>query len=80
MDAFVVGAVGDETVGVVLAVGAVVIVGVTVGDAAAGTAAGCAVDAESVAVDASAAAAELQTFPGDAASAAGQQVSQSDCL
>lgn len=75
---FVVGAVGDETVGVVLLVDAVAIVGVTVVDAA-GTAAVYVVDAVSV-VDVSVAAAELQTFPDDAASAADQQVSQTGCL
>jgi len=72
----VVGAVGDETVGAVLVVDAAVIVGVAVVGAV-GTAAVCAVDAESV-VDASAA--ELQTFPDDAASAACLQVSQPDFL
>lgn len=71
----VVGAAGDET-GAVLAVDAAVIVGVTAVDVAA-----CAVDAVPVVVDVKdAAAAELQTFPGDAASAAGQQVSLFDCL
>lgn len=75
----VVGAVGDET-GAVLAVDAAVIVGVTAVDVA-GSAAACAVDAVPVVVDVKdAAAAELQTFPGDAASAAGQQVSLFDCL
>lgn len=75
----VVGAVGAETVGVVLVADAVVIVGVTVVDAVVTAAAAvCAVDAESV-VDENAAA-ELQTFPGDVASAAGQQANQSDCL
>lgn len=74
----VVGAAGDET-GAVLAVDAAVIVGVTAVDVA-GSAA-CAVDAVPVVVDVKdAAAAELQTFPGDAASAAGQQVSLFDCL
>ena len=74
-------AVGDETVGVVLAVDAAVTVGVTVVDAAvtAAAAAVCAVDAVSVAVGVSVAA-ELQTFPGDAASVAAQQVNHSDCL
>lgn len=75
----VVGAVGAETVGVGLVADAAVIVGVTVVDAAVTAAAVYAVDAESVAVDVSAAA-ELQTFPGDVASAAGQQVNQSDCF
>lgn len=73
----VVDAAGDE-IGAVLAVDAAVIVGVTVVDVAE-TAAVCAADAVSVDVK-DAAAAALQTFPGDAASAAGQQVSQSDCL
>lgn len=76
----VVGAAGDET-GAVLAVDAAVIVGVTAVDVA-GSAAACAVDAVPVVVVdvKDAAAAELQTFPGDAASAAGQQVSLFDCL
>lgn len=74
----VVGAAGDET-GAVLAVDAAVIVGVTAVDVA-GSAAACAVDAVPVVVDVKDAAAELQTFPGDAASAAGQQVSLFDCL
>lgn len=72
-----VGAVGDETVGAVLAVDAVATVGVTAADAAETAAAAC--DAGSAAVGASVAA-ELQIFPNDAASAAGQQVSQFDCL
>ena len=72
-------AVGDETVGVVLAVDAAVIVGVTVDAAVTVAAAACAVDAVSVAVGVSAAA-ELQTFPGDAASVAARQVNHSDCL
>lgn len=77
----VVGAAGDET-GAVLAVDAAVIVGVTAVDVA-GSAAACAVDAVPVVVVVDvkdAAAAELQTFPGDAVSAAGQQVSLFDCL
>lgn len=74
----VVDAAGDE-IGAVLAVDAAVIVGVTVVDVAE-TAAVCAADAVSVVDVKDAAAAALQTFPGDAASAAGQQVSQSDCL
>lgn len=81
VDVSAVGAVGGETVGVVLAVGAAVIVGETVVDAAVTAAAVCAVDAAFVVVDVSAAAAaELQTFPGGAASVAGQQVNQFDCL
>lgn len=72
-----VGAVGGESVGVVLVVDAVAIVGVTVVGAVE-IAAVCAADAESVVVGESAA--EFQTFPGDAASVAGQQVSQLDFL
>ncbi len=77
-----VSAVGDETVGVVLAVDAAGFVGVTVVDAAVTAAAAvvCAVDAVSAVADVSEAAAELQTFPGDAASVASQQVNRSDCL
>ncbi len=78
-DVSAVGAVGGETVGVVLAVGAAVIVGVTVVDAAVTAAAACVVDAAFVVVDVCAAAAELQTFPGGA-SVAGQQANQFDCL
>lgn len=82
MAAVDVAAVGDETVGAVLAVDAAAFVGVTVVVDAAATAAAavCAVDAVFVVVDVSVAAAELQTFPGDAASVATQQVSQFDCL
>lgn len=74
VDVSAVGAVGDEAVGVVLAVDAVVIVGVTAVDAA-----GSAVDVVAVVVDVSAAA-ELQIFPGDAAFVAAQPVNRSDCL
>lgn len=77
-----VGAVVDETVGVGSVVDAVVTVGGTVVAVVVrvvGTAAVCAVDAVSVAVGAGAAA-ELQTFPGDAVSVAGQQVNQFDYL
>lgn len=81
MAAVDVSAVGDETVGAVSAVDAAAIVGAIVVDAAVtAAAAACAVDAVSVVDVSGAAAAELQTFPGDAASVAGQQVNQFDCL
>lgn len=80
MAAVDVSAVGDETVGAVSAVDAAAIVGAIVVDAAVTAAAACAVDAVSVVDVSGAAAAELQTFPGDAASVAGQQVNQFDCL
>lgn len=73
-------AVGDEIVGVVLVVDAAVLVDVTVVDAAVTAAAvACAVDAVPVVADVNAAAVELQTFLGDAASVAGQQVNRFDC-
>lgn len=75
-----VAAVGDEIVGVVLAVDAAVIVDVAVVDVAVTAAAVYAVDAVPAVVDVNAAVAELQTFPGDAASVAGQQVNRFDCL
>lgn len=75
VDASAVDAVGDGTVGVVLAVDAVEIVGVTVADAAV-----CAVGAVSVAVVDVSAAAGLRTFPCDVASVADQQVNRFDYL
>lgn len=73
-------AVGDEIVGVVLMLDAAVLVDATVADAAApAVAAAGAVDAAPVVADVNVAAAELQTFLGDAASAAGQQVNRFDC-
>lgn len=73
-------AVGDEIVGVVLMLDVAVLVDATVVDAAVtAVAAAGAVDAAPVVADVNVAAAELQTFLGDAASVAGQQVNRFDC-
>lgn len=61
----------DEIVGVVLEADAAVIVDVAAVGAAAAIAVVCAVDAVPAVVDVNVTAAELQTFPGDAASVAG---------